>query len=120
MTEQLAGQIRLLRRIGDVVGQCRACQIGRSLGSQDLRVEILDGAGGEAQADHQSAPLDRIERGIEGALAHAVDDHIHADPIGQFAHALGHILMAVIDGVIAAMGAGDGGLFFGGNGANDR
>ncbi|MNG27190.1 hypothetical protein D3C84_1122800 [compost metagenome] len=77
-----------------------------------MRIEIGDGAGSETQTDHQAASLDRVERGIEGTLANAVDDDVHADTIGQFPHAPGHIFMAVIDGVIAAVGTCDGGLFF--------
>jgi len=42
---------------------------------------------------------------LEGILANAVEHHIHADAIGQFAHTLRDVFPAVIDDVVAAMRA---------------
>ncbi|CAN0627694.1 protein of unknown function [Burkholderia multivorans] len=105
MAEQLVDQFRLFDRIGDVVGQARAGQVQRALAGQNLRIEWRDLAGGSADTDHQAAPLEGIERRHESGLAHAVKDHGYTHPAGQFAHARGHILMTVVDRVIATVSA---------------
>ncbi|CAD5377767.1 hypothetical protein OF001_U230019 [Pseudomonas sp. OF001] len=116
--EQLAGQVGLLGRIGDVVGQRRTGHVQRALHRQQHWIERRDRPGGGADADQQAAALERVQRGHEGVLADAVEHHVDADAIGQLAHALGDVLVAVVDGVVAAMGAGDFGLGLGGHGAD--
>ena len=106
MAEQLVGQLSTLHGVGNVVCRSGTGQEERALASQNLRVERRDRARSRAQANHQATCLQAVERAFEGVLAHAVEDGIHAHAIRQLTHALGHVFMAVVDGVIAAMGLG--------------
>ncbi|MNP27996.1 hypothetical protein D3C76_1209370 [compost metagenome] len=120
MVEQLARKVGFLCRVGDVVGQRRAGQEQRTLHRQQYGVECRDRAGGRTHANHQAATLKRVQRAHEGVLADAVEHHVDANAVRQFANALGDIFMAVIDRVVATMGLGNFALGFGGHGADDR
>src|SRR6202051_4643591 len=78
VAEQLAGQVVFLSRLGDVVSERRARQIERAFHREQLRIEWRGRSGGGADADQQAAPPQRIERGVEGVLADAVETALYA------------------------------------------
>src|SRR6185437_83785 len=63
------------------------------------------------EADESAAAFQAVERGGKDALADAVIDDVAKRALGDIAHALDEILLAIKDRVIAAMGAGKFGLF---------
>ena len=95
VAEQLAGQLALLRGIGDVVGKRRPRDEQRALDRELHRVDRRDRSRSGADAHEQAAPLQRIERAGEGVLADAVVDDRRAGAVGQLAHALRDVLAAV-------------------------
>ena len=107
VAEQLAGELALLRGIGDVVGERRPRHEHRALDRELRRVDRRDRARRRAHAHQQSAPLQRVERAGERVLADAVVDDVDTDAVRQLAHALRDILAPVVDDVIAAVSARD-------------
>jgi hypothetical protein len=77
-----------------------------------------DRTGRIAEADHQTAWLHGIQRGFPGVLAHAVIHHRHFLAAGQCQHALGHVLVAVVDGFPCAVLARQLGFFGAGHGTD--
>src|SRR5215207_9301295 len=62
VVEQLAGQGRALRGVGDVVGQRGAGDEQRALDGQLHRVDRRDGTGRRPEADQQAAPAQGVQR----------------------------------------------------------
>src|SRR5690348_1211209 len=82
VAEELAGQGRALRRVGDVVRQRRAGDEQRALDGQLHGVDRRDRAGGRAEADQQPALREGVQRRRDGGLADAVVGHGDADAVG--------------------------------------
>ena len=92
--EQLAGELALLRRIRDVVGERRPRDEDRALERELHRIDRRDRARRRAHAHQQAAPFQRVERGGKRVLADAVVDDRRADAVGQLANALRDVLAA--------------------------
>ncbi|MNH15947.1 hypothetical protein D3C79_755730 [compost metagenome] len=118
MVKQLASQLGFFRRVADVVGQRRTGQVQRTFHRQHHRVERRDRAGRGTHADHQATGFQRIQRTHEGVLANAVEHHIDAHAVGQFANAGGDVFMAVVDRMVATVSPGDFSLLLGRNRAD--
>ena len=83
--EQFGRGAPQFRPCGDVMEQSGAGEIERALGGQDTGRERRDRARGIAEAHHQAAWLEAIERGFECVLAHRVIDHGQAIAAGDLA-----------------------------------
>src|SRR5690606_35373044 len=71
-----------------------------------------DDARGIAEARHQPARTKAIERLLERRLANAIIDDIDTLAAGDFLDPLGEIFLAIVDDMVAAMGASKLDLFF--------
>ncbi len=89
--------------IGHVVEQGRARDVQRTALGQFARREGFHGAGRIAEADHQAAPLQAVERRSKRVLAHRVVDHRHAGPARDLFHTRHDVLVVVVDDVRGAM-----------------
>ena len=116
--EEFVGQRGLLGRVGDVVGERRSRDEQRALDRELHRVDRRDRARRRADADEQAATRERIERTGERVLADAVVDDADAGAVGDLAHALRDVLVAVEDHVVAAVRARHLGLRFRRHGAD--
>src|SRR5215204_408097 len=73
VVEELPGQGRALRGVGDVVGQRGAGDEERALDGQLHGVDRRDRAGRRPEADEQAAPTERVQRRGERRRADAVE-----------------------------------------------
>src|SRR3954454_1196064 len=106
VVEELAGQGRALRRVGDVVGQRGAGDEQRALDGELHRVDRRDGARRRAEADQEAAPTQRVQRRGECRRPDAVEDDRDAGAVGDLADPRRDVLPAVDDGVLAPVGPG--------------
>ncbi|KAG1251322.1 hypothetical protein G6F65_018406 [Rhizopus arrhizus] len=109
--------LQLFQRV-HMHAQRRARDVQAALLVQHGQVDAGDGAGGIAEADHQPARLDAVQRGFPGVLAHAVIHHRHLLAAGQFQHAFRDVLARVVDGFPGPVGAGQFCLFRAGDRAD--
>src|SRR5574337_54559 len=110
VVEEFARERVTLGRIADVVGERRARHIERALLRELRHGQRWHRTRGGAEAHQQATALERIERAFEGGLADAVENDRNAGAVGELADAGGNVLVTVVDDVVAAIGAGDGGL----------
>ena len=63
--------------------------------------------GGKADDQHARFPIDRAQGLVEGIAADGIEDHVGAEPAGQFAHPVADAVAAVIDQFVGAVLARD-------------
>ncbi len=117
--EQPIGDSEQILAFGGIGVQRRPGREQRSLGLQNVDVESVDLARRAAIADKIAERREAIERGRERGLADAVIDHLAQLAAGDFLGPRGEILIAIEDGVMAAIGLGERGLVLGADRADD-
>src|SRR6185369_8723720 len=116
--EQLARGSLELRAIGDVIEQRRPGQEQRALLGEDSGREGIDGPRRIAEAHHQAARPQAIERLQEGVLPDRIVDDRKLLALGDPFNLGGEVLAGVDDRVIAAVGPGELGLLVRTDGAD--
>ena len=76
-------------------------------------------ARGVAEGGENAKRRQAGQRAFVGGRANTVIDHRHAGAVGDLHHSRGEILGAVVDGVVTAMGLGDGRLLVAADGPDD-
>src|SRR4029453_8506390 len=104
VAEYFARQCVLFRRIDDVVREGRPRYVHGAFYRELRGVDRRHRPRGGTDADEEAAPLERIDRALEGVLADAVVDDVDASAAGDFAHPLGDILAPIQDHVVTAVG----------------
>src|SRR3954452_1030449 len=99
VVEELSGQGRALRGVGDVVGQRGAGDEQRALDGQLHRLDRRDRAGGGPEADEQAAPAQGVQGRRDGRPADAVVGDRDAGAVGDLADPGRDVLAGVDDGV---------------------
>ena len=86
--------------------QRRSREIERALGRKRPGLERRNRSRGVAEAHHQAARAEAIQRSLECFLAHRVVDHRQSLALGDPAHPVGEVLLGIDDRMVAAMVAG--------------
>src|SRR5690606_13403104 len=80
-----------------IIRQRGARKIKRTFCREDTQVDPIDRSRCIAIADHQSAWLKTIQRGLPGAFSHTIVNHRYLLTRGQLHDALGDILARIVD-----------------------
>src|SRR5581483_8833771 len=118
LLEQVRGDGEQVFALGGVVVERRPRRKQRAFGLQDIDVESFDLAGRAAEAHEIAERPQAIERGWERGLADAVINHIAELATGDLLHTRDEVLVAIKDGVIAAVLLGELGLVLGADSAD--
>ena len=116
--EKVARHFLMPRAIGHESNQGRPGGDQRALLRQEANVEGFDRPRRRTEAHEHAEGLEAIERSREGRLADAVIDHMAFPALGDLAHALGEILLAVEDRMFRARLFGELGLLRRADGAD--
>ena len=116
--EQVVGDGKQILALGGVGVERRARGEQRTLELQDVDVEGLDRTRSAAEAYEHAERTQAVERSGKGCLADPVVDHIAQLAAGDLLHPGDEILVAVEDGVMAAVRLGERRLLLRADGAD--
>ena len=93
--------------------------VERAHGGEANEVEGWNGSAGAAEEDDDAARAQTLERLLEGGLANGVVDCHETTAFGEGFDFGGEVFVGVEDDLVGPGGAGESGLFFGGDGGED-